>query len=43
MQIEITTASGPLTDDKGKKSFLERNSNIFKDLYDPLAGIKTDV
>jgi len=40
MQIELVTASGPLIDDKGKKSFLGKNSNIFKDQYDSLTGIK---
>jgi hypothetical protein len=40
MQIELVTTAGPLIDDKGKKSFLGKNSNIFKDQYDSLTGIK---
>ncbi|WP_158638368.1 sensor histidine kinase [Panacibacter ginsenosidivorans] len=40
MQIELVTTSGPLINDKGGKSFLGKNSNIFKDQYDSLTGIK---
>ena len=40
MQIEIPFSNGNLLDDKGKKMFFGKNSNIFRDLYEFYAGIK---
>src|SRR5947209_15768800 len=39
-EIELVTATSSLSDDKGNKTFLGKNSNIFKDQYDSLSGMK---
>ena len=40
MEIHLYTFPEPLTDGKGNKVYLGKNSNIFKDLYDSITGIK---
>lgn len=40
MQLQLLTNNGMLTDEKGKKMYLGKNSNIFKDQYEFVAGIK---
>ena len=40
MQIEVTLTTSTLTDEKGNKMYLGKNSNIFKDQYESRVGIK---
>lgn len=40
MQLQLLTNNGILTDEKGKKMYLGKNSNIFKDQYESVSGIK---